>query len=504
MLKAALFASTAMVSLGQPVNVPTMATPWPLGTKTPYWGKARTYIPPSSNGQTCKPIMMQHVGRHGSRYTDAEDFDDFAKLMKDYGHAINKDSLKFLRNYENPFPRNRFDQLVDTGREELYGMGSRMFDEFNTDLNFGEYNPAEVKFQHTYKTRTGSSASAFSLAAVQQASGTGKLGPNDLEAVHMAVVWNGNTDWNDDLTISDGDKVLRPTDNCAGYEVLVNGNDDHPANTYEDIFEDANITAEVVPRVVDALQWNETVKEMTHKDVKLFYKVCQYESIILKKYTNNACDVFSNDDFAMYAFLKDMSEYHETGYGSSYYDRLACPLFSEMISEISGRVAGDNAIRANFRFGHSDTIMPMVTALGLFKDGVNPTPDMAWTEAEKRQWKTSEIAPMGANINLILHECTDDTTNATSHKVGLRHNEYHIKWPRCGTATDVDFCSVADIKQAYPYSTGCNYDEICKKPVTPAPAPVPQQPAPMELSGSASALSASLVLVALLSAFTVL
>merc|ERR1711879_470758 len=99
-------------------------------------------------------------------------------------------------------------------------------------------------------------------------------------------------------------------------------------------------------------------------------------------------------------------------------------------------VNGSNtAVKGKFRFAHAETIMPLVSILGLYKDS---TPLMAdWTEEqqENRQWKTSIISPFAANVQFILYECSGD------FMVKVLVNEVEQVLPGC---TDI-YCGFEEI-----------------------------------------------------------
>ena len=57
---------------------------------------------------------------------------------------------------------------------------------------------------------------------------------------------------------------------------------------------------------------------------------------------------------------------------------------------------------ATFYFGHSATVVPLITAVGLFRDSRPLTADLRPSD---RQFRTSRIDPMSANVAFALYDC---------------------------------------------------------------------------------------------------
>jgi len=60
---------------------------------------------------------------------------------------------------------------------------------------------------------------------------------------------------------------------------------------------------------------------------------------------------------------------------------------------------------ASLYFGHSSTLVPLMTALGLFRDRRPLTAGVTPPQRRRRLFRTSRIDPMSANIAFTLYHC---------------------------------------------------------------------------------------------------
>eukprot|EP01064_Diplonema_japonicum_P026381 TRINITY_DN377_c0_g1_i2.p1 TRINITY_DN377_c0_g1~~TRINITY_DN377_c0_g1_i2.p1 ORF type:complete len:480 (+),score=170.67 TRINITY_DN377_c0_g1_i2:47-1486(+) len=434
-------------------------TKYDFTTKTPYWSSKSLSNhehegPVGEGDERCEAVHLQHVGRHGSRYDDNDDVKDLEELLASKGSAIKNPRYAFLKSWTNPFPTNVEKHLNEVGKEELYKMGARYRRKYGRDILSEDYNPIYHTFQHTWKTRTSRSASAFALSSFQE--GRGQLGRDNNEPVAMFCLWNGLEDY-------DGDKIIRFSDNCPNYDAITD-DDNFPGKVQEDIFE-KKLEEEVGARVTAKLQLDTSVWKLDFDGLELLYKACMFETVVLDTPRRHSpCAVFEEKDYEMFAFLKDLGEYYEGGHGTQIAQELACPLMSKLLNGLKKYSEDDNEVQAAFMFGHSDTIQPLLAQLGLYVDPVPLTADMPWEQAMARKWRTGVISPMAANVDMVLHRC-ENAEGVTSWKTELLHNERRIRWPKCGAdKTNVQFCSPDDLFTAYPMAGDCKYDEFCKIP----------------------------------------
>jgi len=73
------------------------------------------------------------------------------------------------------------------------------------------------------------------------------------------------------------------------------------------------------------------------------------------------------------------------------------------------------------RFGHAENIIPLVTALGLYKND-KPLKARNFENNHDRKFKSSLLSPFSSNVAFVLQKCDSDS----SFKVSLFVNELPV------------------------------------------------------------------------------
>lgn len=111
-------------------------------------------------------------------------------------------------------------------------------------------------------------------------------------------------------------------------------------------------------------------------------------------------------------------------------------------------------LAAKFQFGHSGTLIRLMTSLGLFKD---PMPLLAINRdiLKNRLFRTSNILSYSSNLAFVVYACGDvDKT----YRLRLDVNEKTIRIPGC----DNDLCLYDQVRRNYEHLIDrCNLYEIC-------------------------------------------
>ena len=130
-------------------------------------------------------------------------------------------------------------------------------------------------------------------------------------------------------------------------------------------------------------------------------------------------------------------------------------------------------MKAIFRFGHTETMLPLLSLLGLFKDHESLRADNYYMQ-QGRLFRTSQIAPFSTNIFFVLYACknTTDTYNNdalknftkkkdfSEYKVQLLFKERPVDIPACGHS----ICSYSDIRHYYSkFIDDCRFKDMCSQ-----------------------------------------
>ena len=118
---------------------------------------------------------------------------------------------------------------------------------------------------------------------------------------------------------------------------------------------------------------------------------------------------------------------------------------------------------AIFQFGHSETVVQVFTALGLFKDQ-NPLLATNMLQMRDREFRTSKISPYSANIVFVLYACEemrhadDKDRDVKAWVMRILVNEKPVRIPAC----NAEQCLYSVVKEYYhDLMDDCDRDEIC-------------------------------------------
>jgi len=120
-------------------------------------------------------------------------------------------------------------------------------------------------------------------------------------------------------------------------------------------------------------------------------------------------------------------------------------------------------------FGHTETLLPFYSLLGLFLDEKPLTASNFLQHKEKRKFRSSIISPFAANIGFTLYECEEGAQashpdwpqDLQSHMLQIMVNEQIMPLP----FTDKVAVSISDFEyHYYQYVHYCNFNKLCNNP----------------------------------------
>lgn len=137
----------------------------------------------------------------------------------------------------------------------------------------------------------------------------------------------------------------------------------------------------------------------------------------------------------MIEYAKDLISYSEDGPAPDpchqINKRVQCPSVRDMVQHLSA----SGGPRVTAYFSHSSGILLHLTAMGAFAQG--PSLTAHYFEGRKdREWNTSKLSPMAANIVAILYK---------NHKVKFFLNDKVVHLPGCNKG----LCDVASLKSKF-------------------------------------------------------
>jgi hypothetical protein len=158
-------------------------------------------------------------------------------------------------------------------------------------------------------------------------------------------------------------------------------------------------------------------------------------------------------------FLEDVRHYFKFGSGSALNQRLACKLFTRIVSEMHRSAYGHPGPRWWLRFTHTGTILLMLNQLGLYTEPISFHQD--------RGFRTSRITPFAANIHFELLRCGDNApppkydASLDFYYVRMLLNEKVVRIPGC--PADQDICPWSQFQRVLLDRIGdCDFEAICQ------------------------------------------
>ncbi|XP_031697074.1 multiple inositol polyphosphate phosphatase 1-like, partial [Anarrhichthys ocellatus] len=210
------------------------------------------------------------------------------------------------------------------------------------------------------------------------------------------------TDKEFDHTVNDA--LMRFFDQCARFVQEV---DKNPSALSEvDQFRQGPEMRRVTEKIADRLRvpYNDITQDMT----AAAFDLCAYEFAI-KAANSPWCQLFDEDDAKVVDYASDLREFWTRGYGYDINRKSSCILFHDVFNRLNEAAnesqSGQQVTEAvTVQVGHADTLLPLLTLLGFFKDSEALTSTNFATQAQ-RSFRTSHMLPYAANLVLVLYDC---------------------------------------------------------------------------------------------------
>lgn len=373
------------------------------------------------NGHNCTLEGLNILFRHGSRYPTIKLIQEMTKLiakLKKNRAVVFR--LPFLKQYLNPFAEKKEALLSPLGKTEMLQLGQRFAKRFHTIL---AGNLDNINFTVTSLARTRSSYRYF-YSGLKKTLKSNTAKPD----AHV------------------DNKRLRFFDTCKKYKQIQHNK---KVRKETKMFSEGNEITNVVKKVRNRLGFS----KVTLDEVKLMQQYCAFE--IGVHYHSHWCQLFDVDDLKTIDYMYDIQSYHEWGYAYHINWQQSCPFTSHMFDtfdKVVQTAAPSNRVpKVDIAFGHAETILPVLTAFGLFKDSRTLLANN-FAQNTYRKFHGAEISPFAANIAVGLYRCS-----AENYVTKFFVNEVAVHIPACGHT----ICSFLDVMNYYSRLAYCNFDHIC-------------------------------------------
>ncbi|XP_043957919.1 multiple inositol polyphosphate phosphatase 1b [Gambusia affinis] len=443
-----LIPTRVLCSFAEIPDVPSIATYF--GTKTRYEEvkpnllrdplTVNTSVLRPPPGEFCTPLHVTAVIRHGRRFPTIKNIRRIHRLSKLLQNEASRTSesptgwLDELRNRWEPWYTEDMDgRLVRKGREDLLFLAQRLATLLPSLLSDENVKKRRIHFVTSSKHRCVNSVEAFQEGLQQH------WGSHD-----SAQGYNHEVD----------DGLMRFFERCRGYVEGVENN--HTALLEVEKFKHGEEMQAVRRRLAEKLGLS--LHLLTPDLVEAAFFICSYE-LSIKSIHSPWCFLFDESDAKVLEYSFDLKQFWKRSHGHSISSLSSCPLFHHIFRTLdkAGRPRRSTEAApepASVLVGHAETLIPLISLLGLYKDQTLPTASNYHTQ-HGRSFRTSRIIPYAANLLFVLYDCQ------RGPRLQLLINETPLHFPNFQTE---DAPLYRDVRAAYRYLLdGCDFNRECER-----------------------------------------
>ncbi|XP_030604305.1 multiple inositol polyphosphate phosphatase 1-like [Archocentrus centrarchus] len=393
----------------------------------------RSILQPPS--EECQQIHLTAIIRHGTRYPTTKNIKEMQQLYNIILHNASGEQ-SWLRELQTQwtmwYTEDMDGRLVQKGVNELKHLAVRLSKLFPSLISEEKLRGGFIKFITSSKHRCVNSTLSFKAGMTEH------WNIKDMEFDHAV-----------------NDALMRFFDTCTRFVEEVDNNPS--AVTEVDKFKQGPEMRRVQQKMADHL--NIPYSLITYDMAEAAFYLCAYEFAI-KSVKSPWCQLFDEDDAKVIEFASDLREFWKRGYGHDINSRASCILFHDVFNRLD-KVAAQNmsgqqvAEAVTVQIGHADTLLPLLTLLGFFKDSEPLTSTNFATQAH-RSFRTSHMMPYAANLILVLYDC-----GGGDLRVQPLLNEKPVTFP--GLTDRASMPLYRDVLEHYKdLLQGCNFETECQ------------------------------------------
>ncbi|OCT71378.1 multiple inositol polyphosphate phosphatase 1 isoform X1 [Xenopus laevis] len=402
---------------------------------------------------TCTPLKIVTVIRHGTRYPTNEQIQKMKKMhdliLKQKG--IRSELVEELQQWEMWYDDWMDGQLVKKGEQDMRNLAYRLASLFPLLFSEDKLKQSKMTFTTSSKHRCVDSTKSFISGLVNdyfRFPQTPESGLNEL--TYMEPVIN--------------DTLMRFFDHCPKFLVEVEDND--TALHEVDKFKQSPEMKKVIQKLSALLDVPE--QELSADLIQVAFFICSFELAIRNIVDSPWCSLFDEEDARVLEYLNDLKQYWKRGYGYDINSRSSCHLFQHIFQHLETAVTESKSSQqvsmpVVMHFGHAETLLPFLTLLGLFKDETSLKAENFISQIE-RKFRSGHIVPYASNLAFVLYLCDmtetpNDMTETPREKyqVQLLLNEQLLHFPHSHSSLLFE-----EMKELYGHLLdGCSISKEC-------------------------------------------
>lgn len=411
-----------------------------FGTKTRYEDVVRPgrSVSCSPAAEGCSPVHLSAVIRHGSRYPTVKNIRRIQRLSE----LVRRESARapgsegwlqeLQAEWEQWYTEDMDGKLVEKGKADLRNLAMRLVRLFPRLLSEEALRERRVSVKTSSKHRCVSSAEAFQDGLRQAGTQTGT--------------------WTGDYIHEVDDLLLRFFERCRGYMEGVESN--RTALMEVERFKQGPELKTVLNRV--SIRLGLGPDRLTPDLLEAAFFLCSYE-LSIKSLHSPWCHLFTEEDAKVLEYKSDLKQYWKRAYGYAINGFSSCPLFHHIFRTLdkAGRPRRSTDAPpepASILIGHGETLLPLISLLGLYKDKTPPTAANYQSQHE-RLFRSSLLVPYAANLLFVLYDCP------RGPRLQLLLNESPVRFP----GLDQDLPLYRDVRATYRHLLdGCDFYRECE------------------------------------------
>ena len=414
-----------------------------FGTKTAYHFNA-TAASTQKFPAGCRPVHLNMVLRHGSRYPskgDIRDSSDLLTRLKEIhpSHYFRYKNVSISLNKPTDWEDAEAKELSSAGENEQYDIAKRFRARFHEIFDKKYWNKY-YKFVSSDRPRTARSAMSFAYGLFEN---EGNVSSSNFQPV--AITFSGD---------KDNDKLLLPYDACPRYATDVLNQGLGEVEKFSESPEIKNLTKRLEGRLMITGKLS-----LTSDFVEKIFRLCAFG--FMNRGDTSWCSLFEEEGIKVLEYQGDLQNYYEHSYGNKLSYEIICPLLSDITQNLRDFSTKKTEFRGVFRFTSSGTVISLLTMLGFFQNTTRFRADN-YQQNEKRDFTSNKVT-MSANVAVVLYEC--NSTGKLEYKLQVSVNEEHVALPCCdGKMT----CGLNKFLSCFKETVdSCDFDALCSLPPVP-------------------------------------
>ncbi|XP_067908618.1 multiple inositol polyphosphate phosphatase 1b isoform X2 [Heterodontus francisci] len=359
----------------------------------------------------CTILQVNALIRHGTRYPTRKNVPrmvEIHQLIREQGDP-GSSLVQALAGWHMWYNERMDGNLHPLGISEMVKLAKRLAARFPALFTTQSYREKRFKFLTSSKHRCVNSTKSFIQG---------------LES-YLDLRDQAGGQWE----VNDG--LLRFFDHCQKFINLVENND--TALHQVEIFKKGPKMKRVMSNMAKKL--GISPEAITAHMVEATFYLCTYE-FILKGIVSPWCDLLDEEDVEVLEYLGDLKQYWKRSYGYKINGLSSYKLFQDIFQYMDQTIEENERNQSIshtvvLRFGHAETLLPVLTLMGYFKDEY-PLLANNFEEQKNRKFKSGRISPFAANLILVLYQCNKAQGLEEKYKLQLFLNEKPLPFPHSG------------------------------------------------------------------------